>query len=108
MFAASDFLLMPSRFEPCGLSQMYAQKYGSLPIAYRTGLADTIEDGVTGFLFNKFSRDGLASAIGRAFEAHTSKRELRRMRRLAMARKFDWKRSAADYARLYRRVAAAA
>jgi starch synthase len=109
MFAASDFLLMPSRFEPCGLSQMYAQKYGSLPIAYRTGgLADTIEDGVTGFLFNKFSRDGLVSAIGRAFEAHTSKRELRRMRRLAMARKFDWKRSAADYARLYRRVAAAA
>jgi starch synthase len=106
MFAASDFLLMPSRFEPCELSQMYAQKYGSLPIAYRTGgLADTIEDGVTGFLFTKFSRDGLASAIGRAFEVHTSKRELRRMRRSAMARKFDWKRSAADYARLYRRVA---
>ena len=64
MFAASDFLLMPSRFEPCGLSQMYAQKFGSLPIAHKTGgLADTIEDGVTGFLFNKFNRDGLASAI---------------------------------------------
>ncbi|MBV9568086.1 MAG: glycogen synthase GlgA [Hyphomicrobiales bacterium] len=108
IYAGSDFLLMPSRFEPCGLSQMYAQKYGSLPIAYRTGgLADTIKDGVTGFLFNTFSRDGLASAIGRAFEAHKSKREMRRMRLRAMARKFDWKRSAADYLRLYRRVTAA-
>ncbi|MBW0004533.1 MAG: glycogen synthase GlgA [Hyphomicrobiales bacterium] len=109
MFAASDFLLMPSRFEPCGLSQMCAQKYGSLPIAHRTGgLADTIEDGVTGFLFSKYSSDGLAGAIGRAFAAHASKWALGRMRRIAMARKFDWKRSAADYARLYRRVAAAA
>ena len=66
MFAGSDFLLMPSRFEPCGLAQMYAQRYGSLPIAYRTGgLADTIEDGVTGFLFSSLSREGLVSAIGR-------------------------------------------
>ncbi len=109
MFAGSDFLLMPSRFEPCGLSQMYAQKCGSLPIAYRTGgLADTIEDGVTGFLFNTFSSEGLASAIGRAFDTHTSKRELTRMRHSAMARKFDWRGSAAKYAKLYQRVAAAA
>ena len=57
--------------------------------------------------FNQFSRDGLASAIGRAFETHTSKGEMRRMRRSAMARNFDWKRSAADYVRLYRRMAAA-
>ncbi len=61
IFAGSDFLLMPSRFEPCGLSQMYAQKSGSLPIAHRTGgLVDTIEDGVTGFLFNASSRDALS------------------------------------------------
>jgi starch synthase len=53
MFAGSDFLLMPSRYEPCGLSQMYAQRFGSLPVARNTGgLADTIENGVTGFLFN--------------------------------------------------------
>src|SRR6476659_9828792 len=52
IFAGSDFTLMPSRFEPCGLSQMYAQRFGSLPIAHRTGgLADSIQDGVTGFLF---------------------------------------------------------
>jgi starch synthase len=109
MFAASDFLLMPSRFEPCGLSQMYAQKFGSLPIAHKTGgLADTIEDGVTGFLFNKFSRDSLVSAISRAFETHASRRDLRRMRRTAMSRKFDWKRSAAHYLNLYRRMVAVA
>jgi starch synthase len=52
IFAGSDFTLMPSRLEPCGLSQMYAQKFGSLPIGYKTGgLADTIVDGKTGFLF---------------------------------------------------------
>jgi starch synthase len=65
------------------------------------------KEDAAGFLFNKFSRDGLASAIGRAFEAHASKRDLRRMRRVAMSRKFDWKRSAADYLRLYRGVAVA-
>ncbi len=52
IFAGSDFTLMPSRFEPCGLSQMYAQKFGSLPIGHQTGgLAETITDGETGFLF---------------------------------------------------------
>jgi starch synthase len=108
MYAASDFLLMPSRFEPCGLSQMYAQKFGSLPIAHRTGgLADTIEDGVTGFLFNTFSSEGLVSAIGRALDAYACRRELGRMRRMAMARKFDWNRSASHYLNLYRRMVAA-
>ncbi len=109
MYAASDFLLMPSRFEPCGLSQMYAQRFGSLPIAHRTGgLADTIEDGVTGFLFNKFSSEGLVSAVGRAFAAHASRRELGRMRRLAMSQNFDWGRSASHYLSLYRRMVEAA
>jgi len=52
IFAASDFTLMPSRFEPCGLSQMYAQRFGSLPIGRQTGgLSETIIDGQTGFLF---------------------------------------------------------
>ena len=53
IFAGSDFTLMPSRFEPCGLSQMYAQRFGSLPIGHQTGgLAETIKDGETGFLFD--------------------------------------------------------
>jgi hypothetical protein len=57
IFAGSDFTLMPSRFEPCGLSQMYAQRFGSLPIGHQTGgLAETIVDGETGFLFTHLNR----------------------------------------------------
>ncbi|MGH7104278.1 MAG: glycosyltransferase [Acetobacteraceae bacterium] len=70
MHAGSDFLLMPSRFEPCGLSQLYAERFSSLPIVHKTGgLIDTIRDGVTGFLFDKVSAQALGSAIRRAMLA---------------------------------------
>ena len=87
LFAGSDFLLMPSRFEPCGLSQMYAQRYGSLPIAYRTGgLVDTIEDGLSGFLFDGVSAPGFLGSLCRAFSTFGMKDRLDHMRRSAMAR----------------------
>src|SRR4028118_1047015 len=87
--AAAAFLLVPSRFEPCGLSQMYAQRFGSLPVAHRTGgLADTIEDGVTGFLFSELSLSGLMEGVGRAFESFGSKARFSAMRRAAMGRSF--------------------
>ncbi|HEY8580471.1 MAG TPA: glycogen synthase GlgA, partial [Beijerinckiaceae bacterium] len=61
IFAGADFLLMPSRFEPCGLSQMFAQRVGTLPIVHRTGgLADTVQDGVTGFQFAQLTIEALA------------------------------------------------
>lgn len=102
LFAGSDFLLMPSRFEPCGLSQLYAQRYGSLPVAYRTGgLADTIEDGETGFLFNEMSIGGLMHAIGRALNAYGSRAALTRMRRKAMARPMNWLQSSRRYNTVY-------
>jgi starch synthase len=105
MFAGSDFLLMPSRFEPCGLSQMYAQRFGSLPIAHRTGgLADTVEDGVTGFLFGEASLRGLTGAVRRALDAFGSKRRLNAMRRTAMSRAFGWDQAALNYASLYTRT----
>lgn len=108
MFAASDFLLMPSRFEPCGLSQMYAQRSGALPIAYRTGgLVDTIEDGLSGFLFSSLSGAGLTGAVSRAFEAFRSKRSFRRMRDHAMAKRFDWRRPSFRYVNVYARALAA-
>ena len=107
MFAGSDFLLMPSRFEPCGLSQMYAQRMGSLPIARETGgLADTIEDGVTGFLFRDPSLAAMLSAVYRAVDAYGSRRKLNGMRKAAMKRSFDWARSASGYAGVYDRVTA--
>jgi glycogen synthase len=70
MFSAADFLVMPSRFEPCGLSQMYAQRCGTLPIACRTGgLADTIEDNCSGFLFQSPCASDLIAALKRALLA---------------------------------------
>ena len=102
IYAGSDFLLMPSRFEPCGLSQLYALKSGALPIAHRTGgLVDTIEDGLTGFLFNTLSCDALASAVRRATSAFSGPGHIRAMRRRAMSRNFAWTRSAGSYQALY-------
>ncbi|MCJ2091294.1 glycogen synthase GlgA [Methylobacterium sp. J-072] len=105
MFAGSDFLLMPSRFEPCGLAQMYAQRFGSLPIVHRTGgLADTVEDGVTGFTFPEASASAFGSAVRRAFEAFGQKKRLNAMRRRAMAARFGWDQAADSYAGLYARA----
>jgi starch synthase len=105
IFAGSDFTMMPSRFEPCGLSQMYAQRFGSLPIGHKTGgLADTIEDGKTGFLFSQPSTESFLGAICRAFVAFGSKRQLNHMRSDAMANRFGWKNPVQSYLDVYRAV----
>lgn len=105
LFAGSDFLLMPSRFEPCGLSQMYAQRFGSLPIAHRTGgLADTIEDGVTGFLFDDMQLASYMRAIQRAFAVHRSTDLFNAMRGAAMTGRYHWRQSIVPYARLYQQA----
>jgi starch synthase len=107
MYAGSDFLLMPSRFEPCGLSQMYAQRFGSLPIGRRTGgLAETIADGETGFLFRDPSPESFMGGIVRAFATYGSKRRLNQMRESAMARSFSWTKSASSYSAIYRNLTA--
>ena len=105
IFAGSDFTLMPSRFEPCGLSQMYAQRFGSLPIGHRTGgLAETIVDGETGFLFTHPSTESFLGGIRRAFTTFAVKDRLNLMRRSAMSRSFSWDVSAACYGALYRKT----
>ncbi len=105
ILAASDFLLMPSRFEPCGLTQMQAQRLGTLPIAHATGgLADTVEDGVTGFLFHTLSPEALLAACRRGFAAFREPARLMEMRRAAMARHFGWERAAREYLALYSRL----
>jgi starch synthase len=105
MYAGSDFLLMPSRFEPCGLSQMYAQRFGSLPIARKTGgLADTIQDNVTGFLFDTPSVGSLRKTIHRAINAFRSGHRLKRMKDAAMRRPAGWNTAALDYQAVYRRA----
>jgi len=108
IFAGSDFTLMPSRFEPCGLSQMYAQRFGSLPIGHHTGgLAETITDGETGFLFSRPSVDSFLGGVRRAFSTFMSTDRLDAMRRSAMARSFSWDLSAACYGTLYRKTISA-
>ncbi len=105
IFAGSDFYLMPSRFEPCGLSQMYAQRFGSLPIGRRTGgLAETISDGKTGFLFRDSSSESLLGGICRAFAAFGQKRKLNVMRSGAMAKTYGWANSVRTYSALYNKV----
>ncbi|MDX5432584.1 MAG: glycogen synthase GlgA [Halomonas sp.] len=105
IYAGSDFLLMPSRFEPCGLSQMYAQRFGSLPIAHRTGgLADTIEDGVTGFLFDEVKLASFMQAIQQAFSVYHSTELFYAMRRAAMTGRYHWRQSIAPYTQLYQRI----
>ena len=107
IFAGSDFTLMPSRFEPCGLSQMYAQRFGSLPIGHQTGgLAETITDGETGFLFEKPSTESFIGSVRRAFSTFRTKERLDTMRRRAMAKSYSWDLSAARYSTLYRKIIA--
>ena len=103
MLGGSDFLLMPSRFEPCGLVQMQAQRFGSLPVAHRTGgLADTIEDGVTGVLFDDFSLAGLLNGVYRSMDIYHSPPRLKTMRQAAMSRPCGWRGAAANYIEIYR------
>ena len=103
--AGADLFLMPSRFEPCGLNQMYAERYGSLPIAHATGgLVDSIQDGETGFLFSGPSAEALRDAIVRALNVYIRPGKLTAMRKAAMAQDFSWAPAAARYEDLYRRI----
>jgi len=104
--AGADLFLMPSRFEPCGLNQMYSQRYGTPPVARATGgLADTVEDGVTGFLFERAEKDALIAAVRRALGAYADPARWRTIQRAAMARDFSWPAAARRYADLYLRLA---
>jgi len=102
----ADLFLMPSRFEPCGLNQMYSQRYGTPPVARATGgLADTIADGETGFLFERAESPALAAAVRRAAAAWREPRRWREIQRAGMRRDFSWAGAARRYADLYSRLA---
>lgn len=103
---------MPSRFEPCGLVQLYAQRYGTVPVARRTGgLADTIDDASadlatgTGFLYDDESAEGLVRATARALAARRAP-GWDALRRRIMALDVGWEAPARRYERLYARLAA--
>jgi len=109
VFAASDLLLLPSRYEPCGLAQLYGLRYGALPVARSTGgLSDTVRDvqeygsRSTGFLFTDLSAGGLLGAIRRALCLRRSDPDAwKALQARAMEEDFSWDRAAAQYAALY-------
>lgn len=111
IYAGSDFFLMPSKFEPCGLGQLISLRYGTVPIVRATGgLADTVTD-VTrepkhgnGFVFSEYTADALADATRRAVEFFRAGRGLATLRRRAMAADFSWTASANAYAAWYGRA----
>jgi starch synthase len=110
----ADAIVIPSRFEPCGLTQLYGLRYGCVPVAARTGgLADTIVDAneaalaagvATGFLFDGMTRDGLARAIQRAIAVFGDREAWRSMQEQGMKADFSWRRSGQRYAELYKRL----
>ncbi|MFH2102547.1 MAG: glycogen/starch synthase [Chloroflexota bacterium] len=103
IYGGADAFLMPSRYEPCGLSQMIAMRYGCVPIVRATGgLKDTVEEGKTGFLFQKATSEELAEAIRRALSVYSNPEKWRRYQRNGMKQDFSWARSAQQYAIIYR------
>lgn len=111
MYAGGDMILMPSRYEPCGLAQMIAMRYGCVPIARSTGgLRDTILDiktnpaQGTGFLFDAISSTELADTIRQAIEAYSNPETWLAIQKRCMAQDFSWHRSAIQYAQIYRKL----
>jgi starch synthase len=118
IIAGSDVVVVPSRFEPCGLTQLYALRYGALPLVRRTGgLVDTVVDATparlrdktaTGFTFDEANSSALAAALARASALYADRPRWRRMMRTAMTHDFSWAQSARQYAALYRELVAIA
>ncbi len=107
LMAGADIFLMPSLYEPCGLTQMRAQRYGAPPIVRRVGgLADTVDDGVTGFAFDGYTPDAFQDAGFRALRGYAETAKWTAMIRRGMARDFSWERSVDQYLEVYRRAVA--
>ena len=103
LIAGADALIMPSLFEPCGLTQMRAQRYGTIPVVRKVGgLADTVMDTVTGFLFDEYSPEAFAALVGLTASRFAQQSLWREMVRRAMLRDFGWERIADHYSERYR------
>ncbi len=109
--AGSDIFLMPSRFEPSGLNQMYSMRYGTVPVVRRTGgLADSVAQwdpvtgGGTGFVFDEFTDEAFAAALAEALRVHADRDAWRRLQRNGMSEDFSWDRRAGDYRAAYLRA----
>ncbi|MBI2644259.1 MAG: glycogen synthase [Candidatus Wildermuthbacteria bacterium] len=105
IYAGVDFFLMPSKFEPCGLGQMIAMRYGTIPIVRKTGgLGDTVEHGKTGILFEEYNSQQLLSALKKALELYRNEKKMQNMIACAMNQDFSWQKSAKKYLQLYQKL----
>jgi starch synthase len=105
IYAGADMLLMPSRYEPCGLSQMIAMRYGCVPIVRAAGgLNDTVEHGKTGFVFQKIHHMSLMAAIKSAFKVYAQPEKWHAMQQAGMSQDFSWENSAKKYLELYQSI----
>ena len=109
--AGSDLFLMPSRYEPCGLNQMYSMRYGTVPIVHAVGgLADTVSDyapkraKATGFVFEDYTAAALMDALSRALALFKDQKKWRTLQSAGMRQDFSWDRSAAEYVKIYERL----
>jgi len=109
--AGSDMLLMPSDFEPCGLNQLYAMKYGTVPIAFRTGgLADSITNinidkkKGTGFIFSNYTGDEFIETIKNAIDVYEDKKSWKKIMKNAMSEDYSWEKSCDNYIEIYKKL----
>ena len=99
--AGSDMFLMPSRYEPCGLSQIYSMRYGTVPIVRATGGLEDSVDETTGFKFHDFTPEALLEAVGAALEAWKDTKTWNARIQAGMAKDFSWDVAAVKYKDLY-------
>lgn len=106
IYAGSDIMLVPSKFEPCGLTQMIAMRYGTLPLVRKTGgLADTVEDKKTGFVFGPYTGTALLAKMGEAMKLYQEHpRQFAKMREAAMRMDFSWQHQVKEYIGLYKNI----
>jgi starch synthase len=105
IYAGSDMFLMPSRYEPCGLSQMISMRYGCVPVVRAAGgLNDTVKHRVTGFVFEKPHHMALTAAIKSAFKVFAEREKWQAIQRAGMAQDFSWENSAKKYLELYQSI----
>jgi starch synthase len=107
----ADIFLMPSRFEPCGLNQMYSLRYGTVPVVRAVGgLTDTVKPYVprtgrgNGFMFADYTPGAMMSAVTAALAAYSNKKIWTRLQKNGMKADFSWDRSAAEYVKMYKQL----
>lgn len=105
IYAGSDFFLMPSAFEPCGLGQMISMRYGTIPMVRKTGgLKDTVVHNKTGVVFSDYNQTAMLKNLNQAFNLYKNKTKFNKIRSACLRQDFSWEKSAREYLKLYNKL----